>query len=103
MTLAAEEFIRRFLLHTLPAGFQRIRHFGLLANRHREQRLALCRQLLTAPTADLLPPPALCRRLSQTLATRPPLRCPQCGAGRMIRLGFFAAYRWPALPPADSS
>ena len=55
MTLPAEEFIRRFLLHALPAGFQRIRHFGLLANRHREQRLALCRQLLTGPAATCCP------------------------------------------------
>lgn len=103
LTLAAEEFIRRFLLHTLPAGFQRIRHFGLLANRHRDQRLALCRQLLSGPAANLLPPSALCRQLSQSLAARPPLRCPRCGAGTMMRLGFFAAYRWPAMPPADSS
>jgi len=103
MTLSADEFIRRFLLHTLPAGFQRIRHFGLLANRHREQRLSLCRQLLTHPVAELLPPPARCRELSRALASRPPLRCPSCGVGVMIRVGFFPAYRWPALPPADSS
>lgn len=103
MTLPAEEFIRRFLLHTLPAGFQRIRHFGLLANRHREQRLSLCRQLLTPPAAELLPPPAPCRQLARALASRPPRRCPQCGAGVMIRLGFLPAYRWPAAPPPDSS
>jgi len=46
MTLEAGEFIRRFLIHTLPPGFQRIRHFGFLANRHRREKLALCRQLL---------------------------------------------------------
>jgi hypothetical protein len=103
MTLSAEEFIRRFLLHVLPAGFQRIRHFGLLANRHREQRLALCRQLLTHPLAELLPPPARCRRISQALASRPPVRCPSCGVGVMIRVGFLPAYRWPAVPPTDSS
>jgi hypothetical protein len=103
MTLPAEEFIRRFLLHTLPAGFQRIRHFGLFANRHRQRHLALCRQLLTHPAAELLPPPASCRQLAQALASRPPLRCPQCGAGVMIRVGFLPAYRWPATPPMDSS
>ena len=103
MTLAAEEFIRRFLMHVLPPGFQRIRHFGWLANRHREQRLALCRQLLTPPLAELLPPPARCRRISQALASRPPRLCPSCGVGVMIRVGFFAAYRWPAVPPVDSS
>ena len=46
MTLAADEFIRRFLLHTLPDGFHRIRHYGFLGNRHRAQKLALCRELL---------------------------------------------------------
>jgi hypothetical protein len=103
MTLPAEEFIRRFLLHTLPPGFQRIRHFGLFANRHREQRLALCRHLLTRNTGELLPPPAACRQLSRALARRPLLRCPHCHAGVMIRVGFLPAYRWPAAPPPDSS
>ena len=49
MTLAADEFIRRFLLHALPDGFHRIRHYGFLANRQRAAKLALCRQLLDAP------------------------------------------------------
>ncbi len=48
MTLDADEFIRRFLLHTLPDGFHRIRHYGFLANGHRGDKLALCRQLLDA-------------------------------------------------------
>lgn len=55
MTLAADEFIRRFLLHTLPEGFHRIRHYGFLANRRRAAKLALCRQLLGAPSQK---PPA---------------------------------------------
>ena len=49
MSLEAGEFIRRFLLHVLPAGFHRIRHFGFLANGHRAGKLALCRRLLAAP------------------------------------------------------
>jgi hypothetical protein len=49
MTLTADEFIRRFLLHVLPNGFQRIRYFGFLGNRYRKQKLALCRQLLGMP------------------------------------------------------
>ena len=49
MTLAPAEFMRRFLLHVLPPGFHRIRHFGFLANAHRAARLALCRQLLARP------------------------------------------------------
>ena len=47
MCLKPDEFIRRFLLHALPDGFHRIRHFGFLANGHRTQKLALCRSLLT--------------------------------------------------------
>ena len=49
MTLSADEFIRRFLMHTLPDGFHRIRHYGFLANGHRAAKLALCRRLLDAP------------------------------------------------------
>jgi len=86
MTLSAEEFIRRFLLHALPDGFQRIRHYGLLANGHRAAKLELCRTLLAAP-----PPPAR----SATRDYREQYRqltgndldiCPHCG-GRMVRLG----------------
>src|SRR5437667_9107694 len=55
MTVAAEELIRRFLLHALPTGFQRIRYYGLLANCHRAGKLEVCRQLLSAPLTDLLP------------------------------------------------
>ena len=46
MTLSADEFLRRFLMHVLPDGFQRIRHYGLLGNRHRAKNLARCRELL---------------------------------------------------------
>lgn len=102
MTLTAEEFIRRFLLHTLPPGFQRIRYFGLVANRHREPRLALCRQLLTNPAPDLLPPPDACCQLARAFSAPPLLRCPRCGAGVLIRVGFLPANSWPA-PPEDSS
>jgi Putative transposase len=58
MILEAEEFIRRFLLHVLPEGFQRIRYYGFLANRYREQKLAHCRDLLgmPAPEAAILKP-----------------------------------------------
>src|SRR6266478_3539364 len=52
MTLSADEFIRRFLIHVLPDGFQRIRDYGFLSNRHRKDKLALCRQLLGMPPFD---------------------------------------------------
>ena len=57
MTLDAVEFIRRFLLHILPAGFQRLRHYGLLANRVRQAKLRLCRVLLQPVSATLPVPP----------------------------------------------
>ena len=101
MTLPAEEFIRRFLIHTLPPGFPRIRYFGFLANRHRREKLTLCRQLLTAAITELLPGATQCRQLAEAPAPGHPARCPGCG-GVMIRLGLVPAYLWPARPP-DSS
>ena len=84
MTLDAEEFIRRFLIHTMPAGFQRIRYFGLMANRHRKQSLALCRELLLRPQNQLLPDTAQCRTVWRALPTPEP-RCPKC-SGFLIRI-----------------
>jgi hypothetical protein len=108
LTLETDEFIRRFLIHTLPAGFQRIRHFGFLANCHRKPKLALCRQLLTSPILELLPPAADCRLLLQaiapaTMALQPAKLCPCCGVGILIRVGTLPVYRWPATPPPDTS
>ena len=88
MRLAAGEFVRRFLLHVLPSGFQRIRHYGLLANRYRELKLARCRQLLHAPPAP--PPPAPpseaedYRDRYQRLTGLSLRDCPQCGRGQMV-------------------
>lgn len=79
MTLDANEFIRRFLLHTLPPGFQRIRHYGFLANAHRRDKLALCRQLLTADPTGLLPSiPAAAQSTVLEPTTDSPLCCPVC-------------------------
>jgi hypothetical protein len=102
MTLPADEFIRRFLIHVLPPRFQRIRHGGLLANCRRKDNLAVCRQLL-APLADLLPRPAECPGLCEALTAESLSRCPECGMGTMIRVQILPAYRWPAVPPPDSS
>ena len=109
MTLEVDEFIRRFLLHALPPGLQRIRYGGFLANCHRKDSLTLCRQLL-APLADLLPRPPDCPDWFQTLSAEGLLdtgkaerRCPQCGIGTMIRVQTLPVYRWPAVPPPDSS
>ena len=54
MTLAPDEFIRRFLQHTVPSGFHRIRHIGFLANCHRSEKLALCRKLLAAAPPQVI-------------------------------------------------
>ena len=85
-TVSAEEFIRRFLLHALPPGFQRIRYFGLLANCHRAGKLQLCRQQLAAPTADLLPVPKDYRDFYAALTAKNLRLCPECGIGTMIRI-----------------
>jgi hypothetical protein len=82
MTLAAVEFIRRFLLHTLPDGFHRIRHYGFLANGHRAANLVLCRSLLAAPS-----PAPSAEQLPDTPAVHSPERCPSCG-GTMVILGI---------------
>lgn len=64
MTLDAREFIRRFLLHILPSGFRKIRHYGLFASRDKGKRLALCRRLTgSTPPAPVLPVAALLERI----------------------------------------
>lgn len=102
MTLDADEFLRRFLNHTLPPGFQRIRYFGFLANRHRKDKLERCRELLAAPLVELLPEPIACRILLAARMIRIPTRCPQCKTGVMIRLGPIPNYLWPQHPPDTS-
>jgi hypothetical protein len=85
MTLAAGEFIRRFLLHALPDGFHRIRHYGFLANGHRSAKLAHCRRLLAAP-APVPPAPADYRERYRQLTGLSLDLCPCCG-GAMVPLG----------------
>lgn len=86
MTVSAEEFIRRFLQHALPPGFQRIRYYGFLANCHRAEKLELCRRLLATPCSDLLPQPADCRDLLAALTSSNLSSCPQCGIGILTRI-----------------
>src|SRR5271165_47736 len=86
MILEAEEFIRRFLLHVLPDGFQRIRYYGFLGNRYREQKLAHCRELLAMPTPES---PALetakdYRERYEELTGSSLWQCPVCRQGRML-------------------
>ncbi len=91
MSLDAVEFIRRFLLHVLPCGFVKIRHFGLLANRNRRQALALCRQHLKAmvpQTTDLVTP------RQQSAINR---CCPKCKRGTL-----HVVVRFTTLMPATA-
>ncbi len=90
MTLTAVEFVRRFLMHVLPAGFVRIRHYGLLANRHRREKLALCRELLGVAASEvegeeLTAPREGCNPVTPTRA------CPVCGAGRLVVIAELSA------------
>ena len=81
MSLTVDEFLRRFLLHVLPPGFVRIRHFGFLSTRNRTGLLPLCRQLIEAEPPPQGPPDA--RR--QPAATWDGLwQCPQCGGPMMV-------------------
>jgi len=92
MTLGTHEFIRRFLLHVLPTGFHRIRHYGLLAGSARKASLTTARELLaTALPADDDAP-------EEPHDTRPP--CPCCG-GRMILIEAFARWNQPRAPPRE--
>jgi len=90
MTLAADEFIRRFLLHVLPDGFQRIRYFGFLANRYRAEKLALCRQLMQ------MAPPAATPEVNNDYRDRYEAltgislkKCPLCRCGTMLVIETF--------------
>jgi hypothetical protein len=92
MTLTAEEFIRRFLLHVLPLGFQRIRYYGFLGNRYRQEKLARCQHLLgmtppEGPTAASTPPKEYRDRYEELTGTSL-LDCPACHQGRMRVIEF---------------
>jgi len=93
MTLTTGEFIRRFLLHVLPRGFHRIRHYGLLGGSARKGNLDQARRLLAAPATDLAEP-------DPDEDHRPP--CPCCG-GRMVVIEAFARWQQPRAPPAPAA
>ena len=97
MTLATHEFIRRFLMHVLPAGFHRIRYYGLLASGKRADNIARARELLTLP---IIPVDAI--KAANTNADQPQTpehRCPCCG-GRMIIIERFERGATPCSHPS---
>ena len=99
MTLTGEEFLHRFLLHVLPDRFVRIRYYGLLANRHREQALAVCREVLPGRPSRPKPPKADWRERLQSLTGIDPTRCEACGQKAVRRIGELAPVRAPRAPP----
>ena len=98
MTLEVDEFLRRFLLHVVPRGFMRIRHFGLLANRTRRDTLTQCRHLLGQPPPDDARPESVAV-LMQRLTGIDLARCPVCGEGRMQLTAIVVR----VAPPPDTS
>jgi hypothetical protein len=97
MTLEADEFIRRFLIHVLPDGFRRIRHLGFLANTHRSIKLTTIRALLDVTEPDIHPDLANYRERYALLTGRSLDICPCCG-GTMIEITRLA--RAPSWSPA---
>jgi hypothetical protein len=97
MTLTADEFLRRFLLHTLPRGFVRIRFFGNMANRRRAALLPVCKHLLETNVQQVAPPP------DPAQADKPPTwLCPLCG-GPMVVIQRLTAQQivWESLKEKD--
>jgi hypothetical protein len=100
MTLAAAEFMRRFLLHVLPPGFHRIRHYGLLANATRIAKLARARALLAAPLSPLIAVPVSAAESGAAdHLSDDARRCPRCGAP-MVIIERFERGHAPRAPPS---
>jgi hypothetical protein len=93
MTLSLDEFLRRFLLHLLPKGFVRVRHFGFLANRRRSTLLPLCFPALGAVPSPIEPEP------SPTQESDPLWRCPKCGGPMAVIERLTAAQIQLRSPP----
>ena len=106
MTLSADEFIRRFLLHVLPNRFQRIRYYGFLGNRYRQQKLDQCRHLLGMPIPDVRPSqmaPQDYRDRYENLTDRSLRVCPHCQQGHMVLIAILPKSPIPAPIQGNSS
>jgi len=98
MTLATHEFIRRFLMHVLPKGLHRIRHYGLFANANRAENLARMRELLDMTEPEPETSNATAPETPEPLVRR----CPCCG-GRMLIVEIFRAGAMPRARPSPST
>ena len=98
LPLSSSEFIRRFLLHTLPSGFMRIRYYGFLANRYRQQRLKQCRSLLGVPS-HTTPPLQGPQESSESLDSPPTHHtCPVCKNGKLVIIDIVVGPQSPRRP-----
>lgn len=86
MTIKADEFIRRFLLHILPCGFMKIRHYGLLGNRNRTDKLKKCKLLTNTPILDKYKITTL--ELIEKLFGSKVFRCPFCNSDKLLRYSY---------------
>lgn len=87
MTLSANEFIRRFLIHILPVRFMKIRHYGILGNRNKTSKLSLCKKLTSTPVLAFEKASTL--QLIQKIIGKDALKCPNCGSDKLSRyMGF---------------
>jgi len=102
MRLPAEAFIWRFLQHVLPAGYVRIRHYGLLASRERERKLDRCRELLGAPAKERAERIETSLELLARLTGRDLRQCDRCGCGQMVVVSEWEAGESPpAMAPRN--
>jgi len=99
MTLATDEFIRRFLLHVLPSGFHRIRHYGLLANATRNHNLACARERLSTQNPATTLPTAEQESENAQACDHTPFICPDCG-GPLLIIEIFERGQHPRAPPS---
>ena len=98
MTVSADEFLRRFVQHVLPRSFVKVRHYGLLANRHRAEKLKTCRRLLL-PIAVVGTPPST----AAPIAPAAPPGCPKCGGCRLVRIELPKEPPRPLTPPPTAT
>jgi hypothetical protein len=103
MTLDAVEFLRRFVQHVLPRGFVKIRHYGILANRHRAAKLQVCRRLLLVVlAATALPAGTESAAEAAFIGVAETPHCPQCGSRRLVHIELPKERNAPAFRPNTS-
>jgi hypothetical protein len=107
MSLSSDEFIRRFLMHVMPSGFHRIRYYGFLGNRYRNQKIAECRRLLgmqvAEPQAEVAKEQKEYREHYEDLTGRSLFQCPHCKQGTMVKVAILPRPASTAVWSVNSS